>query len=213
MACRCPIPGINSTHPMHPSAAAQPIGSSTGALTGKKRKRPYDSDSDESTDTGTDTNSNSASEAVDPPPLASNVAQSSASQSPPAAIEGLLDVDFVRGNCANPDPQGTCPVQSASAMPVRTQPRRCPARSRDCQSSADCKTQAVGVFARCTSCQAKQVNSKWQSACMVATPLKRDEFRPPCVCNSTYISRQCCSVSDGIVYEPPHARLGELSEL
>jgi hypothetical protein len=31
-----------------------------------------------------------------------------------------------------------------------------------------------------------------------------------CLCNSTYISHACCEASDGLVFEPPHLKLGEL---
>ena len=31
-----------------------------------------------------------------------------------------------------------------------------------------------------------------------------------CPCNATYVSRSCCGVSDGLVWEPQDLKLGEL---
>ncbi|KAI9757588.1 MAG: hypothetical protein M4579_003400 [Chaenotheca gracillima] len=51
---------------------------------------------------------------------------------------------------------------------------------------------------------------KYVATCLISLGGKRDEGFP-CPCNSTYVSHACCGATDGLVWEGPQAKLGELA--
>ena len=83
---------------------------------------------------------------------------------------------------------------SDTCLPVRTRP--------GCQKAVcTVKKQSVGYFGigTCSSMARSYFGGR-----------KRDVNGPACACNATYVSSSCCHADEGIVWESPRARLGEV---
>ena len=87
---------------------------------------------------------------------------------------------------------------------------------------AQCRAGACNGFNQCGSCvcvasQSTRPDARdgrfWTSGCRGmdnTIPAKRDAVGMACPCNSTYVSKSCCSAPDGIVFEPAELNLGVL---
>ncbi|KAI9725325.1 MAG: hypothetical protein M1828_003340 [Chrysothrix sp. TS-e1954] len=98
---------------------------------------------------------------------------------------------------------GVCNATSSCNLNTDCQvPDDSSALSKDCRcqiwgSQLDPATHAVRYWARC--------------GLTFHLPHKRDE-EVPCPCNGTYVSHACCDSRDGLVWEAPELKLGELVE-
>ena len=86
---------------------------------------------------------------------------------------------------------------------------------KNCTSNADCSAGGEKGCMCTTHKEQYQPGSgtvAFLAACIISISGaggKREEMRP-CPCNATYVSQACCAAADGLVWEEPHFKLGEL---
>ncbi|KAI9679373.1 MAG: hypothetical protein M1817_005395 [Caeruleum heppii] len=125
--------------------------------------------------------------------------------------EGLADLDIDETpstdadfDVAQPPPQHTRPHPSA----VAATGHHC--FSSTCSSFSGCG-RGVSGGCRCIVAPASAGIFFFKGIC-AGSPSKRDVGAVPdaCPCNGTYVSEACCGAPDGVVYEGPEKKLGEL---